>query len=430
MLYFLFFFYYNVFNIILIILHLKNKASKKGIFMRTTAIICEYNPFTYGHMRHLESARKETDADTIICVMSGSFTQRGEAAILDRYQRAELATRLGADMVVELPLIYAISPADNFAYGALKTVSVLPNVEYLSFGSECGDIDILTKTADFVDNEPEEFKKILSDKIAEGNNYPKAYSSSIDIYAEKYSDFSQLKGIFNYPNNCLGICYIRAAKKLGLNIKFHTIKRENNDNSNELSGEFPSAAAIRYALRHERFEEIQKYVHPYCYNYLKNIKSDGLALNDLCLFKMKSISGYDLEKYYDIDVAGGLHNRLKLAAAESVTFNEFLEKAKTKKYTMARIKRICLYALFDITNEMYDNAVKCPPHVYVLSANKLRKDILSELYKSCENVLIRYSDMSKVDKSLRFLIKLDFQAHGTLNLINRSQNFNKSVIFV
>ena len=96
--------------------------------MKTTAIICEYNPFTNGHIRHLQLAREQTGADTIICIMSGSFTQRGDAAILDRYDRASLAARLGADMVVEVPLIYAISPADNFAYGAIKTLSVLPNL--------------------------------------------------------------------------------------------------------------------------------------------------------------------------------------------------------------------------------------------------------------------------------------------------------------
>jgi predicted nucleotidyltransferase len=96
--------------------------------MKTVAIICEYNPFTYGHIRHLKAAREETGADTVVCIMSGSFTQRGDAAILDKYQRAELAARLGADMVAELPLIYSISPADNFAYGAMKIVSSLPGI--------------------------------------------------------------------------------------------------------------------------------------------------------------------------------------------------------------------------------------------------------------------------------------------------------------
>lgn len=398
--------------------------------MKTTAIICEYNPFTYGHIKHLETARIETEADTIVCIMSGSFTQRGDAAILDKYQRAELAARLGADMVVELPLIYAISPADNFAYGALKTVSVLPSVEYLSFGSECGDVELLKKTAYFLMDEPLEYKNILNKFLSEGNSFPKARSLALAEYSETHNEYSDISDILNHPNNSLAVSYIKAAKILNLNLKFHTLKREDNDNESELNGEFPSATAIRTALRKEKFEDVRKFVHPYCYNYLKDIKSDGSVLDDLALFKMKSISGYDLENYYDVDAPGGLHNRLKLAAMDAITFNDFLERAKTKKYTMARIKRICLYALFDITKKMYEDAVSCPPHVYVLALNKLRKDILPALHNSCENVLIRYSDINKVDKSLRFLIKLDFQAQGTLNLINRSQCFNKSILLV
>lgn len=398
--------------------------------MKTTVIICEYNPFTNGHLKHLRIAREETGADTVICIMSGSFTQRGDAAILDKYQRAEVATRLGADMVVELPLIYAISPADNFAYGAIKTMSALPHVEYLSFGSECGNIDLLNKTVDFFENEPIEYKQLLAKYQDLGYSYPKSVSLAMKEFCTQNPKFADIKDIADSPNNTLALAYIKAIRKLGLNVKLHTVKRDEDYNSDSMDCEYPSASAIRLALRRERFDEVKQHVHPYCYNYLTEIKSDGLALNDLCLFKMKSVNGYALADYYDVDSDGGLHNRLKIAAGESVTFDEFLEKAKTKKYTMSRIKRISLYTLFDITKQMYKDAVACPPHVYVLSLNKLRKDILTELNNSCANVLVRYSDINKVDKRLRFLIKLDWQAQGTLNLINRTQCFTKSMLLV
>jgi predicted nucleotidyltransferase len=398
--------------------------------MKTVAIICEYNPFTYGHIRHLKAAREETGADTVVCIMSGSFTQRGDAAILDKYQRAELAARLGADMVAELPLIYSISPADNFAYGAMKIVSSLPGIEYLSFGSECGDVNLIERTARFLENEPDDYKKILAEYQGAGNTYPKSQGAALKRYAEIHPEYADIKDVTDAPNNMLGVCYIKAAHRLNLAIKFHTVKREDNDSDTELGGEYPSAAAIRFALRREKFDEVKKYVHPYCYNYLSEIKSDGLALNDLCLFKMKSVNGYDLADYYQVDTAGGMHNRLKLAAADSVTFDEFLEKAKTKKYTMARIKRVSLVTLFDITQDMYKKAESCPPYIHVLALNKLRKDILGALRGTCDNVLMRYSDIDKVDKSLRFMIKLDFQAQGTLNLINRTQCFTKSAVIV
>ncbi|NCA92739.1 hypothetical protein EOM82_05750 [bacterium] len=397
--------------------------------MKTTAIICEYNPFTNGHLLHLKAAREQTGADTVICIMSGSFTQRGDAAILDKYQRAEIACRLGADMVVELPTIYAISPADNFAYGAVKIISTLPNVEYISFGSECGDAALLTKAAELLSDEPSQLSALIKDKLSEGSSYPKARSLALIEYSKNNPEYNDIADILEKPNNVLGIAYIQALKKLGLNTKIHTIKRITDYNCENIEAETPSASAIRMAIRREKFAEIQACVPPITYNFLKSYNTNGTPLEDLCLFKLKDISGFDLEKYYDVN--GGLHNRIKLAAAESVTFQEFLEKAKTKKYTMAKLKRIALYTLFDITQEMYDNAVSLPPYVYILALKSSRKDeILSALNQTCENVLVRYSDIDKVDKSLRYLIKLDFKAQGVLNIVNRSNYFNRAMILV
>ncbi len=396
--------------------------------MKTVAIICEYNPFTNGHLHHLEKAREETGADTVICVMSGSFTQRGEAAILDKYQRAEIAVRMGADMVVELPLIYSISPADNFAYGAIKTISVLPHVDYLSFGSECGDIDILVKTANFLANEPQGYKDILSSFLGEGYSFPKSRDLALAEYAKDHPEYEDIALTLSKPNNVLAISYIQAINTLGLDIKLHTIKRESDFNSDDITSDYPSAGAIRTALRQEKLPEIKDKVPELCYNFLQTVKTNGTSLGDMCLFKLKDISGYDLEHYYDIN--GGLHNRLKIAATNASTYEQFLENAKTKKYTMARLKRLSLYALFDITQYLYDEWNALPPYVFVLSMKKDRKDILVELNKVCSNVLVKYSDIDKVDKSLRGMIKLDFKVQGVLNIINRSNYFNRKMILV
>lgn len=398
--------------------------------MKTTAIICEYNPFTNGHLYHLQAAREETGADTVVCIMSGSFTQRGEAAVLDKYQRAEIAARMGADMVVELPLVYAVSPADNFAYGAVKTLSVLPDVEYLSFGSECGDARLLQKTADLLFDEPQEYKDYLAAFQAEGNSFPKSRSLALNKYAENHAEYAEAAGVLDRPNNALAICYIKALKTLGLSdkIKLHTVKREGDFNSDDLNSAYPSASAVRMAVRREKLKEIEDKVPPLCYSFLSEIKTSGTPLGDLCLFKLQDMSGYDLEKYYDVN--GGLHNRLKLAAVNAVTYEQFLENAKTKKYTMARLRRLSLYALFDITQAMYDEAASLPPYVYVLAMKNDRKDILVGLNKTCENVLVKYSDIDKVDKRLRFMIKLDFKAQGVLNIVNRSNYFNRKMILV
>lgn len=396
--------------------------------MKVIAIICEYNPFTNGHLKHLNLAREQTNADTVICIMSGSFTQRGDAAILSKYQRAETAVRLGADMVVELPLIYAISPADNFAFGAVKILSAIPDVTCLSFGSECGDKNLLIKISDFLANEPTEYKVLMQKFQDEGNSFPKARSLALQEYALNHTELADIADILEKPNNVLGIAYIQALKKLNLNIEIHTIKREIDYNDLDLDGDYPSASAIRTAIQQGKVAEIKNSVPAYTYNLLESYNTRGTSLGDLCLFKLKDINGHDLENYYDVN--GGLHNRLTLAASTAVTYEQFLENAKTKKYTMARIKRLSLYALFDITKDMYTELCELPPYVHILALNKLRKDLLASLHAYCPNTLNRYSDIDKVDKRLRPFIKLDFKAQGVLNIINRSNCYEKSMLLI
>ena len=397
--------------------------------MKITAIICEYNPLTNGHAEHLKRAKEETGADTILCVMSGSFTQRGDAAIADKYMRAEQAIYAGADIVVELPTIYAISPADNFAYGAIKTISAFPDVHYLSFGSECGDADLIYKLAKLLAEEPEELSSYIKKHLDMGIVFPKARSLAVNDYVEAHEEYKGIENLLESPNNILGISYAIAIIKAGLDIKLHTIKREGGDfDSTDITAPLPSSSAVRNAFAKGDLNSIKNAVPESVMGMLSIIKPQRDALGDMTLFKIKSISGYELEKYYD--VTGGVHNRLKIAAQNASTIEEMLESAKTKAYTMARLKRICLYALFDITKENYAECVKCPPYVQILALRSTRKDILSALSMGCKNVLTRYSDVNKVDKSLRYMIKLDFTAQGTLDIINRNNVYNKKMLLI
>ena len=397
--------------------------------MKITAIICEYNPLTNGHAEHLKRAKEETGADTILCVMSGSFTQRGDAAIADKYMRAEQAIYAGADIVVELPTIYAISPADNFAYGAIKTISAFPDVHYLSFGSECGDADLIYKLAKLLAEEPEELSSYIKKHLDMGIVFPKARALAVNDYVEAHEEYKGIENLLESPNNILGISYAIAIIKAGLDIKLHTIKREGGDfDSTDITAPLPSSSAVRNAFAKGDLNSIKNAVPESVMGMLSIIKPQRDALGDMTLFKIKSISGYELEKYYD--VTGGVHNRLKIAAQNASTIEEMLESAKTKAYTMAILKRICLYALFDITKENYAECVKCPPYVQILALRSTRKDILSALSMGCKNVLTRYSDVNKVDKSLRYMIKLDFTAQGTLDIINRNNVYNKKMLLI
>ncbi len=396
--------------------------------MKITAIICEYNPFTYGHLYHLQKAKEQTQADTVICIMSGSFMQRAEAAIADKYLRAEIAVRLGADMVIELPVIYAVSAADNFAYGAIKTLSQIPNLEYISFGSECGDALLIEQAAELLNNEPPEFKEYLQANISQGQSYPRALSAALNTYAKENKEYANLEGILDSPNNVLGIAYAAAIKKAGLGIKLHTIKRIGDYNDPSTKTVYPSASAIREAYQKGELQKVKDALPPLSYNLLSTFKAKPSSLGDMILYKIKTMDGRELEVYYDI--SEGLHNRLKLAALKAQSYEEMLEAAKTKKYTLARLKRLCLYALLDITQKMYDELLSAPPLINILAIKKTRKDLLSALDETGANIMKRFSDKSKLDKLLQPLIKLTFRADGLLNIINKSGYYNHSMLLI
>ena len=146
-------------------------------------IIAEYNPFHHGHFMHLKQSKQITKADYTICVMSGNFVQRGEPAILDKWIRASNATHHGIDLVIELPTVYATSSAENFARGAISIFNDL-KIDYLSFGSECGDLEILKKIASFLENEPSDFKDQLTHHIKSGDSFVKARAKAICHYFE------------------------------------------------------------------------------------------------------------------------------------------------------------------------------------------------------------------------------------------------------
>lgn len=394
-----------------------------------TAIIAEYNPLTNGHILHMEKARLETGADTIMCVMSGSFSERGDSCIADKYRRAQSACLNGADIVIELPTLYAISPADYFAYGAIKTLKDIREVKYLSFGSECGNVEMLEKTADILANEPEELSEKIKLRLQSGTSYPRARSEAFDEYVSSYSETAPLKGILDGPNNVLGIAYITAIRKFNADITPHTVKREGGlYNDSEINTDYPSASAIRQALYDGRITELKESAPKETLSILETYRGSENSLGDMILFKIKKISGYELAGYHDF--TEGLHNRFKICAETSSNYKEFLEKVKTKKYTMARIKRLCLNVLFDITEDYFKKSILLPSYQHVLAMKKDRTDILSTL-SYLPNLMVRYSDVDKkVDKAIRPLVKLDRESQGLLSIINKDSELVRSMILV
>ena len=181
--------------------------------MRTAGIIAEYNPFTNGHLYHLNSIKEKYPKHTIVLIMSGNFTQRGIPTIIDKFKRTEIALKLGVDLVIELPVLYATSSAENFADGAIKILDSLKVVDYISFGAETSDIDVLDKFADVLYREPKQYKTLLSHELGKGVSFPKARENALMMYLSNIRTFAN---VLSSPNNILGIEYLKALKKLQL----------------------------------------------------------------------------------------------------------------------------------------------------------------------------------------------------------------------
>ncbi len=310
--------------------------------MKTSVIICEFNPFHKGHKKLFDMA-KENGTDRIVCVMSGNFTERGEIAVADKFTRARAAVSSGADLVIELPFPFCSSSAEYFAHAGVYIADRIGFADELVFGSEVGDIDELAGTAEGMMSK--EFRELSAALHKDGIGYAAASS----LAYEKLYGKSEL---LSRPNNILALEYMKAIKKLGSSLTPVTFKREDNYNSEELKGAYPSASALKKLIRDDRrsasmegipedaaicFEEaIENGYFPMSYE-----KFGFAVLSKLKLSDKDSLEGIN-------GASGGLGNRLLKMAASAHSYEELLQNAATKKYTVARIRRTLLFAALGV----------------------------------------------------------------------------------
>jgi len=214
---------------------------------KVLGIIAEYNPFHNGHLFHLNESKKMLEIGYTVAIISGNFVQRGDTSLIDKWSKAQMALQNGVDLVIELPLLYSISSAENFAEGAVKILNSFNIVDYLSFGSELCNVHILADFANVLYNEPKEYVAILNHELSKGFSYPKARENALLLYL---NDIRKYANVLSSPNNILAIEYLKALKKLDSPIIPVSVKREKVDyNSLELNGNFASATAIRKIAR-------------------------------------------------------------------------------------------------------------------------------------------------------------------------------------
>ena len=319
--------------------------------MSAVGIIAEFNPLHTGHKRLIDFAK--TQGDVVICAISGNFVQRGDTAILSKTQRAKFALLCGADAVAEIPVLWSMSTAQNFALGGVWQLYNL-GCDKIVFGSECGDIDALTNAADVLNSD--DFFTKVTEKAKSGVTFAVAREQ---VATQLGVDFTLLRG----ANNNLGIEYILAAKKLNLPIQFATIKREGaGHDSLEIDSGYVSSSFIRTELINgnigytERFmpREIRGVINP------ENI-ADIKRIENAILYSLRTKT---IEQLKDLpDLSEGLENKMFFSARVATTLDELYNSIKTKRYTLARIRRLVLSAFLGFDNSFF---MVTPPYVRVL----------------------------------------------------------------
>ena len=343
-------------------------------------IIAEYNPFHNGHLYQIQKAKELTGADTVIAVMSGNFTQRGDTSLINKFEKVKIALQNEVDMVIELPTIYSISSAENFALGGVKILNEIGNIDYLVFGIEEENLEKLQAIADVLVNEDDEFKRNIKEELDKGNSYPKAR----EIVLKKALSSENVKNIMQKPNNILAIEYLKALKITNSKIKPFAIKRKNTMHNDEnINENYASGTYIRKLFIENNFNEIKKVVPKYTYERLLELKNQGnyvTSINDfsdIVIYKIRTMTKEEISQIADVNE--GLENSIKLASTTCKTIDEIIDKVSTKRYTKTRISRILTYILLDITKSEMEQSKNANQYIRVLGINKKCEEILKTI---------------------------------------------------
>jgi len=397
---------------------------------KVLGIVAEYNPFHNGHLYHLEKSKKDTGSNYTVAIMSGNFTQRGSTSIIDKWSKAEAAIRCGVDLVIELPVLYAISSAENFAEGAVKILDSLKVVDYISFGAETSNIEILDKCADVLYREPKEYKTLLSHELSKGISYPKARENALMMYLNNIRKFAN---VLSSPNNILGIEYLKALKKLKSNLEPIAIPRyEAGYHDLNYTGNTASSTAIRNMIKNNGFNALPNLMPAPSFAILMQNIKQGHIVPDISVFEKEII--YTLRKMTTSeiaelpDVTEGLQFAIKNAANSCNTIVEFLNIIKSKRYTTTRLQRILLYALLGITKKDMALSKKTQPYIRVLGLNNRGKFLISEIAKANPKLEIITSVKRFVDensnKSLQTILDKDIWATNVYTLGYEEDSWN------
>lgn len=375
--------------------------------LKSCGVIVEYNPFHTGHKYHLEEARKQSGADVIIAVMSGNFLQRGEPAIVDKWERANAALKNGADLVIELPFAYSVQSADYFASGAIKLLQSL-NVDSLCFGTDSTETLDYEKFArfnqDYSDELQQEFEKLKS----EGLSYPQQMTK---VYQKLYPNWPLNE---HSPNHILGMSYAKANQQYSKPMRLYPIKRQGSGyHDSELSTtNYASATAIRQQLKSDEQSPVEQFVPEEMIHSLKNHPLiDWSTAWPFLKYQLVKLSVEELGNIYQM--SEGIEYRLKDKIKQADSFENFVELVKNKRFTWTRLQRLVTYILLGVTEEEI-NSVRKNPYLRVLGFNQQGRAYLSQ-----EKDDLKLPVITNINQKNEELLKLDIRAGEIYQLLGK-----------
>lgn len=374
--------------------------------MKVAGIICEYNPFHNGHKYQIDTLKKEYDA--IVCVMSGSFVQRGEVAIFDKWTRTKAALSSGVDLVIELPIKNVLSSAEGFATGGVEILESLGIIDAISFGSECGNIDILEKFAKALLFETPEISAKIKDYMELGMSYAKSLSCAYNGVLDEE--------ILSSPNNILAIEYIKALQRINSKIKPVTIMRKGAGyHDTNTVGCFASATGLREKIN--TGEDISSFSP---FDFSSCTKYDTNKLTDI--FKYKLITrGSDAFSGIS-DVEAGLDKRF-LKFVDRASLSDIIGHVKTKRYTLTRLSRIAMRVVLGLCDMEYS-----PEYVRILGFNDTGRGLLSTMKDTCRLPVVNKVADFDSDAILPDILATDITALCANTPVPKGRDFTTSPI--
>ncbi len=373
--------------------------------MKVLGIVAEYNPFHLGHKYHLEYSKFLTDAEYSIAVMSGSFVQRGEPSLIDKWTKAKMAIDNGVDLVIELPFIFSTQSAELFAYGSISLLNSLNIVNYISFGSELGNLNYLEEIANILIEEPPFFNEKLKEYLSLGNSYPVSRSKALVDYCTIFYpniNTKEIEEILKASNNILAIEYLKSLKTLNSNIQPISIKRIGNSyGETSLNNKISSATGIRNAIFSKEIDSIKRHVPKRTFSHLINYINKYNNFNTLdnyiqIIHYLLNIDTKNILK--DIkDVETGLENRIFNKSSICKNMEDLIEEISTKRYPKTRIQRIFIHLMLGLTESIFNELLPYyPAYIRVLGANDKGVYLLKNIkQKSNIPIITKFAHYSK-----------------------------------